>query len=141
MSKYVRKKASDLDNDTPRTQLSKQLAKVRHQFFCHLSPKFFCRPNWEFLSVQLSATFQIEIRPKVSRPDHLQQPKVKILIRRRVIQVDVLRLLKVLSYHLFLNSKCGKNLNSHGPEGDSRVPKCPQNDPQKLKWTERYCDC
>ena len=117
MSKYVRKK-SDLDSDTPRTQLSKQLAKVCHQKPvtqrpCH--PKnifeidFFCRQNWVFPFVQRLQTYQIEIRSKNSRLDHLQLLKVKIRIRHQVIQ-DVLRLLRIQFCHQFMNSKYHKFL-------------------------------
>ena len=105
MSKYVRKKG-ELDKDTPRTQLSKQLEKVCHQFYVACHQKHFCRQNWVFPFVLPLETFQIEIRhqSKNSNPDHLQLLKVRIRIRLQVIQ-DVLRLLKILFCHQYMNSK------------------------------------
>ena len=67
----------------------------------------FCRQNWVFPFVQRLQTYQIEIRSKNSRLDHLQLLKVKIRIRHQVIQ-DVLRLLKIQFCHQFMNSKYHK---------------------------------
>ena len=75
----------------------------------HLWNWFFCRQNWVFPFVQRLQTYQIEIRSKNSRLDHLQLLKVKIRIRHQVIQ-DVLRLLRIQFCHQFMNSKYHKFL-------------------------------
>ena len=71
-----------------------------------VTKSIFCRQNWVFPFVLPLETFQIEIRhqSKNSNPDHLQLLKVRIRIRLQVIQ-DVLRLLKILFCHQYMNSK------------------------------------